>query len=34
MRDPHVFQDGGRTYLFYAVCGEQGVAAAEIVLPS
>jgi hypothetical protein len=34
MRDPHVFQDGGRTYLFYAVCGEQGVAGAEIVLPS
>jgi hypothetical protein len=33
MRDPHVFQDGGKTYLFYAICGEQGVAAAEIVLP-
>lgn len=33
IRDPHVFQDAGRTYLFYAVCGEQGVAGAEITLP-
>jgi hypothetical protein len=34
MRDPYVFQDGGKTYVFYAVCGEQGVTGAEIVLPS
>ena len=34
MRDPYVFQDAGKTYVFYAVCGEQGVAGAEIVLPS
>lgn len=33
IRDPYVFQDAGRTYLFYATCGEQGVAAAEITLP-
>jgi hypothetical protein len=33
IRDPHVFADEGRTYLFYAVCGEQGVAGAEITLP-
>jgi hypothetical protein len=30
IRDPFVFEEGGRSYLFYAVCGEQGVAAAEI----
>jgi len=30
MRDPAVFADGGRTFLFYTICGEQGVAAAEI----
>jgi hypothetical protein len=33
MRDPYVFQDAGHAYMFYAVCGEQGVAGAEIVLP-
>jgi hypothetical protein len=33
IRDPHVLADGGRTYLFYAICGEQGVAVAEISLP-
>lgn len=33
IRDPYVFADRGRTYLFYAICGEQGVAIAEISLP-
>lgn len=33
IRDPFVFEDGGRAYLFYAFCGEQGIAAAEISLP-
>ncbi len=30
MRDPAVFEDGGRLVLFYSVCGEQGIAAADI----
>ncbi len=30
IRDPYVFADEGRTYLFYAFCGEQGIAAAEL----
>src|SRR5262245_22471232 len=30
MRDPAVFEDGGRIFLFYTICGEQGVAAAQI----
>ena len=33
IRDPHVLEDQGKTYLFYAICGEQGVAGAEITLP-
>jgi hypothetical protein len=33
IRDPFVFEDAGRTYLFYSTCGEQGIAAAEIALP-
>lgn len=33
IRDPHVFEDGGKTYLFYVTCGEQGVAGAEVTLP-
>ena len=34
LRDPFVFEDAGRAYLFYAICGEQGIAAAEITLPN
>jgi hypothetical protein len=34
IRDPFVFGEGGRAYLFYAICGEQGIAAAEISLPN
>jgi hypothetical protein len=30
MRDPAIFEEGGRTYLFYSLCGEQGIAAAEL----
>ena len=33
IRDPFVFEDRGRTFLFYSTCGEQGIAAAEITLP-
>jgi len=32
IRDPHVFEENGRIYLFYTICGEQGIAAAEIAL--
>jgi hypothetical protein len=30
LRDPGIFEEGGRTYLFYSFCGEQGIAAAEL----
>jgi hypothetical protein len=30
LRDPGIFEDNGRVYLFYSICGEQGLAAAEI----
>jgi len=30
LRDPAVFEENGKTYLFYSVCGEQGIAAAEL----
>jgi hypothetical protein len=30
VRDPAVFEEGGRTYLFYSICGEQGIAVAEL----
>ena len=33
IRDPFVFEDEGRTFLFYSLCGEQGIAAARIDLP-
>lgn len=33
IRDPHVLEDNGKTYVFYVLCGEQGVAGAEITLP-
>jgi hypothetical protein len=31
LRDPAVFVDGGTTYLFYCVKGEQGIALAKLV---
>jgi hypothetical protein len=30
LRDPAVFTEGRKTYLFYSICGEQGVAGAEL----
>jgi hypothetical protein len=33
IRDPFVFEEQGRAYLFYSICGEQGIAAAEITIP-
>jgi hypothetical protein len=33
LRDPAVFEEGGRTFLFYSICGEQGIAGAEIRIP-
>jgi hypothetical protein len=32
LRDPAVFEEDGRTWLFYSTCGEQGIAAAELKL--
>jgi len=32
LRDPAIFTEGGKTYLFYSVCGEQGIAGAELTL--
>jgi hypothetical protein len=32
LRDPAIFEEAGRTYLFYSICGEQGLAAAELTL--
>jgi hypothetical protein len=32
LRDPAIFVENAKTYLFYTICGEQGVAAAEIRL--
>ena len=29
LRDPAVFQEGGRTYLLYSIAGERGIAMAE-----
>jgi hypothetical protein len=33
LRDPFVFEEGGRAVLFYATCGEQGIAGATLALP-
>ena len=33
VRDPFVFEDDGRTLLFYATCGEQGIAGATLAWP-
>ena len=30
VRDPAVFEEDGKIYLFYTFCGEQGVAGAEV----
>lgn len=33
IRDPFIFEEDGRAYLFYSTCGEQGIAAAELEMP-
>jgi hypothetical protein len=33
IRDPALFEDGGRMFLVYSTCGEQGLAGAEVKLP-
>ncbi len=33
VRDPAIFEEKGKTFLFYSICGEQGLGAAEITLP-
>jgi hypothetical protein len=30
LRDPAIFEEAEKTYLFYSICGEQGLAAAEL----
>jgi hypothetical protein len=32
IRDPFVFEEGGKAFLFYSTCGEQGIAAAEVTI--
>ena len=32
IRDPAIFEEAGRTYLFYSICGEQGIAGAELII--
>ena len=32
LRDPAIFSEDGKTYLFYTFCGEQGIAGAEVTL--
>ncbi len=33
LRDPTIFQEDGRIYMFYAVAGESGIAVAELRTP-
>ncbi|MSO61341.1 MAG: hypothetical protein EXQ50_04505 [Acidobacteria bacterium] len=33
LRDPAIFEENGRVFLFYSFCGEQGIAAAELTFP-
>jgi hypothetical protein len=32
LRDPAIFEEAGRTFLFYSICGEQGIAGAELTI--
>jgi hypothetical protein len=32
IRDPAVFEENGKVWLFYTICGEQGIAAAELTI--
>jgi hypothetical protein len=31
LRDPAIFEESGRLFLFYAVAGESGIAIAELI---
>jgi hypothetical protein len=31
LRDPYVYEENGKKYLFYSIAGEQGIAAAQII---
>jgi hypothetical protein len=33
LRDPALYEEDGKIYLFYTVCGEQGIGLAEVSLP-
>jgi hypothetical protein len=33
LRDPAVFEEGGKVYLVYAIAGESGLAIAEVTMP-
>jgi hypothetical protein len=33
LRDPALFVENGKAYLFYTVCGEQGIGLAEVTFP-
>jgi hypothetical protein len=30
VRDPYILEDGGKTYLYYSIAGESGIAVAEL----
>jgi hypothetical protein len=30
LRDPALFEENGKVYLFYSICGEQGIGGAEV----
>jgi hypothetical protein len=32
LRDPTVFEENGRAYLLYSICGGQGIAGAELTI--
>jgi len=32
IHDPFVFEENGKAFLFYTICGEQDIAGAEITL--
>ena len=33
LRDPFVFEERNRAFLLYSICGEQGLAGAELAVP-
>jgi hypothetical protein len=33
LRDPGIYVEGDRVFLLYSICGEQGLAAAELKIP-